>query len=151
MGNTCTFIQAQAGEGCFALAQRCNITQDQLEQYNSASKFCDNIQASQYVCCSAGNLPDFSPKAYDNGTCFTYDVQAGDSCFSIASAAQLKADKLNDVNNQTWGWMGCDGLQAGQRICLSEGNPAFPPPISGAVCGPQVRQAARAWGFEGPL
>ena len=68
MGGTCSYIQANAGDGCWALAQRCSITQDQLTQYNTEPNFCNNVQNKQYVCCSAGSLPDFSPKPYDNGT-----------------------------------------------------------------------------------
>jgi chitinase len=142
MGSSCSYIQAQAGEGCWALAQRCqNITQAQLIQYNNAPDFCNNLEVGQYVCCTAGALPSFSPKPSDNGTCFIYTVQDGDSCSAIAMANHLTVDKLNNFNNQTWGWTGCSDLQAGQRICLSSGTPPFPAPIQGAVCGPQVSRS----------
>ncbi|KAJ5745883.1 glycoside hydrolase [Penicillium odoratum] len=36
------------------------------------------------------------------------------------------------------GWLGCDDLQAGENICLSEGEPPFPSAVESAVCGPQV-------------
>ncbi len=138
MGATCSYIQAQAGDGCWALAQRCGITQDQLTQYNTAPNFCNTVQDKQYVCCSAGSLPDFSPKPYDNGTCYTYIVQHGDLCSTIASANLMSADDIPIYNSQAWGWQGCNDLQFGQRICLSSGIPPFPAPVEGNLCGPQV-------------
>lgn len=138
MGNTCTSIQANAGDGCWAIAQRCGITQDQLLQYNTAPDFCNTIQVDQWVCCSAGSLPDFSPQPYSNGTCYTYAAQDGDTCYSIATANQVTVDKITQVNGQAWGWTGCTGLQIGQRICLSTGTPPFPAPVENAACGPQV-------------
>ncbi|KAK3938836.1 glycoside hydrolase superfamily [Diplogelasinospora grovesii] len=146
MGNTCTYIQAQAGDGCWALAQRCGITQDQLQQYNTAHNFCNTIQVGEYVCCSAGSLPDFSPKPYSNGTCYTYTAQPGDTCYAIATANRMTVDKITQVNNLTWGWTGCSGLQIGQRICLSGGTPPFPAPVANAVCGPQVPGTVPATG-----
>jgi chitinase len=136
--NTCSYLQAQAGSGCWSLAQQCNITLDQLSQYNTATNFCDTIQVGQYVCCSAGFLPDFSPQPSSDGSCYTYVVQSGDTCGSIAQANQMNADKITNVNNQTWGWSGCTGLLAGQRICLSDGTPPFPEGVPSAICGPQV-------------
>jgi chitinase len=138
MGQTCTYEKAQANDGCWALAQRCGITQDQLVQYNTAPNFCNTIQVGQAVCCSAGSPPDFSPQPYSNGTCFTYTAQLNDTCDSIATAYLTTIDKISQASNKTWGWTGCTGLQAGQRICLSEGTPPFPATIPNAVCGPQV-------------
>ncbi|KAM0454299.1 hypothetical protein ACHAPV_008378 [Trichoderma viride] len=50
---TCTYIQAQSGDGCFSLAQRCDITQAQLESYNGGASFCNKaIQLNQYDFCT---------------------------------------------------------------------------------------------------
>lgn len=138
MGSTCNYAQVQAGEGCFALARSCSITQDQLQQYNTAANFCSSLQPGQYVCCSPGDHPDFAPKPNANGTCYVYITQAGDSCSAVAAAHQTTVDNITSFNSQTWGWSGCSGLQVEQRICLSEGTPPFPSPVQGAVCGPQV-------------
>lgn len=138
MGATCSYIQAQAGDGCWSLAQRCGISEANLTTYNSAPNFCSDIKVGQYICCSAGSLPDFAPKPYANGTCYTYAVKSGDTCSAIATANQMKEIVISTVNNETWGWAGCQDLQVGQRICLSTGTPPFPAPVSGTVCGPQV-------------
>jgi chitinase len=134
----CSYLQAQVGDTCLSLSQGCNITLYQLTQDNPVLN-CDAIQVNQYVCCSAGYLPDFSPKPYSNGTCYTYTVQPGDSCSSIAQANQISSeDTINNVNSQTWGWSGCANLLASQTICLSDGIPPFPSSIQNAECGPQV-------------
>lgn len=88
---------------------------------------------------ASGNLPDFTPSQYSNGTCYTYVVAHGDTCFSLAgSHGSLTVDDINDYNSNTWGWYGCDDLQAKQAICLSKGTPPRPAPIKNAECGPQV-------------
>ena len=104
-------------------------------------KFCNIVLKNQTVCCSAGSLPDFSPKPYPNGTCYTYVVNPDDTCYSIATANQMNASNIPIYNTQSWGWQGCNPLQKGQKICLSSGTPPFPAPVSGVVCGPQVRSS----------
>lgn len=52
---------------------------------------CAALQVGQYVCCTPGALPDFSPKPYANGTCYTHTVQSGDTCGAIAASYQMKA------------------------------------------------------------
>jgi chitinase len=37
---TCKYTQMQSGDGCWALADRCGITQAQLEGFNGGSSFC---------------------------------------------------------------------------------------------------------------
>ncbi|KAI8966243.1 class 5 chitinase 1 [Daldinia sp. FL1419] len=135
---TCKYIQAKPGDGCWALARRCGITEEQLESYNGGASFCDSMTIGQYVCCSSGSLPDFSPQPVD-GKCYAYTIQAQDTCASVAEAHNImKVAVIEDNNNQTWGWMGCSDLQIGQNICLSPGSPPFPVNIPNAVCGPQV-------------
>lgn len=139
MSDVCSYIQAHAGDGCWSLAQRCGISQQDLTSYNPAPNFCNNILADQYVCCSEGSLPDFSPKPDDDGNCYVYVIKQDDTCLDIAKANKMDADKIPDYNNLTWGWTGCNMLQRGQKICLSEGMPPFPSPADGVNCGPQVR------------
>lgn len=138
MSDVCKFIQVQANDGCWALADRCGITQAELTKYNTADGFCDNLIVDQYVCCSEGSLPDFSPKPDEDGNCYVYVIQQDDTCDEIAKANKMDSDKIADYNSLTWGWRGCNGLQRGQAICLSEGMPPFPEPVDGNVCGPQV-------------
>ncbi|GAM87637.1 hypothetical protein ANO11243_056640 [Dothideomycetidae sp. 11243] len=139
---SCKYVQAQAGDGCWSLAQRCGITQAQVQQYNGGASFCSSVIVGQYVCCSPGSPPDFSPKP-TNGQCFPYTVQSGDSCYTIAQAHQMKVDGIQNNNAQTWGWMGCSSLWVGMKICLSSGNPPFPANVPNALCGPQINNTAQ--------
>ncbi|OBT51727.1 hypothetical protein VE04_08607 [Pseudogymnoascus sp. 24MN13] len=136
---TCKYTQAGAGDGCYALAARCAITQAQLESYNGGASFCTKpIILNQYVCCSAGTLPDFSPKPGADGSCFSYTILQHDICNTIATAHHTTTANIEAVNKNTWGWMGCGDLQLGQHICLSTGTPPMPAPVAGTICGPQV-------------
>ncbi|KAJ5765052.1 glycoside hydrolase [Penicillium odoratum] len=138
VSSTCSYIQVDSGDGCWSLANRCGITEDELTTYNTATDFCNDLEANQYICCSEGTLPDFSPKPYSNGTCYTYTVQSGDTCEAIAKAELMDEDKISGYNNETWGWSGCSDLILGQRICLSNGTAPFPSALESALCGPQV-------------
>ncbi|KAJ5662800.1 hypothetical protein N7507_003531 [Penicillium longicatenatum] len=138
MSGVCNYIQVQADDGCWALADRCGITQATLTKYNPSNGFCDNLILDQYVCCSAGSLPDFSPQPDDDGNCFVYVVKEKDLCDTIATAHKMDKAKIPDYNELTWGWMGCGNLQIGGKICLSKGTPPFPSPVDGNACGPQV-------------
>ena len=125
MGNTCSYTQVAPNEGCWDIWTRCNITQAQLLEYNGADLCTNGLKVDQYVCCSPGNLPDFSPQPYENGTCYTYTAVKGDNCWNIAEAHHIdpRSTALEDRNANTWGWAGCAGLQEGARMCLSTGNP----------------------------
>ncbi|KAH7091198.1 glycoside hydrolase superfamily [Paraphoma chrysanthemicola] len=119
---TCKYTQAVAGDGCWAMANRCGISQDQLKQYNGGkSNFCDLIIKGEYYCCSAGNLPDFSPQPNGDGTCKTHKVMSTD-----------------DRNKNTWGWQGCQYLIPNQLLCISTGAPPLPASDPLATCGPTV-------------
>ncbi|KAI0191619.1 hypothetical protein F4808DRAFT_476023 [Astrocystis sublimbata] len=138
MSGVCKYIQVGSGDGCWSLAQRCGISQDDLVKYNpTPSNFCNTLEKDQYVCCSKGSLPDFSPKPDSSGNCFIYVVQSGDTCTDIAKANKMKADKIDEYNKLTWGYTGCNDLQEKGKICLSSGKPPFPSAVDGAVCGPQ--------------
>jgi chitinase len=141
---TCSYTQAQSGEGCWALENRCNITEAQLLQYNNNPKLCDVgvLQAGQYVCCNPGSLPDFSPQPNPDGSCKTTTFN-GDLCGVIAQKNQMTVDQIEQRNKNTWGWAGCNFLQPNQVFCLSEGSPPMPPPLSNAVCGPQVNNTKK--------
>lgn len=138
---TCSYIKAEPGNGCWALASRCGISQADLTKFNptgDGSNFCTRVQIGQFVCCSAGSLPDFSPQPNANGSCSVYTVQKGDLCYLVASANNMTTQQIEERNKHTWGWSGCNYLMVGQRVCLSVGDPPMPASIPGAVCGPQV-------------
>lgn len=134
----CRSIQVVAGDSCASLATRCNIPGPDITKYNTAPNFCATLQPGQHICCSAGTLPDFTPKPNPDGSCATATVNADDTCFGIASANGLTVDQLNDFNKNTWAWNGCASLWVGTIICLSTGTPPMPAPIANTVCGPQV-------------
>ncbi|KAF9894255.1 hypothetical protein FE257_007757 [Aspergillus nanangensis] len=73
----------------------------------------------------------------EDGSCASYSIQKDDGYNAIAKKNHITKDKIEKLNKDTWGWAGCDNLQANQRICLSEGEPPMPAPLPNAVCGPQ--------------
>ena len=135
---TCQTIQVASGDSCASLANSCGITPADFTKYNPDGSLCSSLQPGQHVCCSAGQMPDFSPKPDPDGMCASIVVQPGDSCSEIASSNSINQKDLENFNKNTWGWMGCESLQAQQRICLSKGDPPMPAAINNAVCGPQV-------------
>ncbi|KAL1954115.1 hypothetical protein VTO42DRAFT_1739 [Malbranchea cinnamomea] len=141
---TCKTEQVVSGDSCGTLAARCGITGAKFEEYNNdVPNLCSTLAVGQYVCCTPGELPDMRPKPNPDGSCATYYVVSGDSCSQIAAAHGLKVDDIEDFNEETWGFTGCNNLMAEMTICLSEGSPPMPAPISNAICGPQVRGTAR--------
>ncbi|CAN9331814.1 unnamed protein product [Alternaria alternata] len=82
-------------------------------------------------------LVKIRPKKNADGSCFSYDIKDGDGCWALADANYLTTKGIEDLNKNTWGFAGCDNLQPGQKICLSDGEPPMPNPIENAVCGPQ--------------
>jgi len=134
----CTTVQVVSMDTCTTLAGECGITPAQFTVFNPSTTLCSSLTAGQHVCCSAGTLPDFSPKPFANGTCANMFVESGTDCSTIAATNSLTVTQLEGFNNLTWGFMGCGDLQAGQYICLSSGSPPMPAVVSNAVCGPQV-------------
>ncbi|OBT85922.1 hypothetical protein VE02_04509 [Pseudogymnoascus sp. 03VT05] len=134
----CRTTQVIAGSSCASLATKCGISGNDFTSYNSDPNLCSTLQAGQYVCCSAGTLPDLSPKPQSDGTCASYVVQSGDYCSLIAASNSISIDNIESFNKDTWGWSGCDNLLPGVNMCLSTGDPPIPAPMDGAICGPQV-------------
>lgn len=139
MGTTCSTIRVQAGDSCTSLAAQCGINATDFDDYIPQANLCLTLTPGQPVCCSSGSLPNYAPQPYANGSCATYLVQSGDYCTELAATYYpLTVEEIDSYNNNTWGWLGCTDLQAGQNICLSTGTPPFPAPVANAVCGPQV-------------
>ncbi|KAJ5100662.1 glycoside hydrolase [Penicillium angulare] len=139
LGSTCKYITANADDGCYNLAQRCDISQDKLTTYNTADNFCNNVLAGDYVCCSEGSLPDFSPKKNSDGSCHSYTVKQDEVCSDIEDDNKMKRGTIEKYNKNTWGWAGCTEMQKEAKICLSDGTPPFPSSTDDALCGPQVK------------
>lgn len=136
--DTCSYTQVAEGASCSSLAIDCGISGEDFLTYNPDSTLCSTLAIGQYVCCSSGDLPDFSPQPNANGTCATYLIQSGDYCSKLSGEYSVSIEEIESYNTQTWGWLGCDNLQAGYSVCLSSGDPPMPPPVSNAICGPQV-------------
>ncbi|CAO3628090.1 unnamed protein product [Cunninghamella echinulata] len=130
---SCNYITQQPNQYCWDLAQACQITADQLYQYNPNLKTdCSGLIAGQKVCCTSGGL---APSPNPDGSCAVYKAQAGDYCNKIAADHGLSVDQLLQYNQQTWGWLGCENLQLDMNICISSGTPPRPTPDPTATCG----------------
>ncbi|KAL2131058.1 hypothetical protein VTI74DRAFT_5597 [Chaetomium olivicolor] len=103
MGNTCSYILVQPGDGCGSLATRCGITGVEFAQYNPSSTLCSTLVPGQPVCCSSGLLPKLAPQPSSDGTYATHNVQTGDSCWDISSKNYITIDNIEQWNLQTWG------------------------------------------------
>ena len=133
----CSTTRVANGDNCAALASRCGISYSSFLEYNPDEDLCKTLVPGQPVCCSPGPLPDIRRRASDDGTCATHYVEIGDNCSDLAAANGLTQKDIEKFNNgTTWGWNGCNDLNAGIYICLSKGDPPMPAPISNAVCGP---------------
>ncbi|KAL2127503.1 hypothetical protein VTI74DRAFT_10626 [Chaetomium olivicolor] len=131
----CRTVQVAQGEGCAELAVKCGISGADFTKYNPG--ICGSLKPKQHVCCSSGSLPDLRPKPNADGSCFSYQVQKDDNCDNLAAEYGLTKEEIDDLNQKTWGWSGCNPLFEKTIICLSKGSPPFPAPIPNAVCGPQ--------------
>lgn len=109
----CKTIQVKEGDDCGKLATRCEISPAKFTKYNPSKTLCSSLLAGQHVCCSAGTLPDFSPKPNKDGTCAVHTVQNNDDCSKIAGENSISKGDIDDWNQKTWAWMGCSSLQVG--------------------------------------
>lgn len=136
--STCKTIQVASGDSCASLASKCGISGADFTKFNPQKDLCSTLAVGQHVCCSSGSLPDLSPKPNKDGSCATHSVTAGEYCSAIAAKYSVKVSDLESFNNKTWGWMGCDDLEADFVMCVSKGSPPMPAIIPSAVCGPQA-------------
>jgi chitinase len=141
--DTCTAIQVHGGDTCTSLATECGITTAELTTYNPSSTPCTTaLTVGEWICCTSGSAPDYTPSPDADGTCYSYTVKEGDDCSALAATYTITVDDIESYNLDTWGWMGCGLLFADMNICLSSGYAPMPAVISNAVCGPQVNGTA---------
>lgn len=114
----CDFIQIEPAQGCDTLAERCNITVAELEEYNPRDSFCTTIRIGERVCCTAGELPAIEPNP--DGTCKEITVQDGDNCDMMAAECDISLPELLEFNNG--GTDFCGNLRPGQRLCCTPGD-----------------------------
>ncbi|KAF4170541.1 hypothetical protein CNMCM8927_004533 [Aspergillus lentulus] len=96
----CQTTSVNPGDGCWALADRCKITDAKLKEYNPRPNFCNTLVAGEKVCCSSGTLPDTVPPGNPDGTCKTRQVVGGDICGSLASKCGLSLQDFYKVNTE---------------------------------------------------
>ncbi|KAH7317094.1 putative glycosyl hydrolase, family 18 [Stachybotrys elegans] len=121
----CRTTKVQSGDGCWALADRCKITQDNLKKYNPRNKFCDTLVVGELVCCSAGTLPSTIPPGNSDGTCKIRRVVKDDTCTTLASKCGLSGNDFMKVNAKK---DLCSTLIVGQPVCCSQGKLPYNPP-----------------------
>ncbi|RYP66167.1 hypothetical protein DL771_007943 [Monosporascus sp. 5C6A] len=114
----CRTVKVKAGDGCWAVADRCKISQSDLKQYNRAN-LCSTLIVDEVVCCSSGTLPSTLPPGNADGTCKIRAVISGDSCGSLASKCGISAADFMKVNPKP---NLCSTLAEGQRVCCSKGK-----------------------------
>ncbi|KAL0930175.1 glycoside hydrolase family 18 protein [Colletotrichum truncatum] len=114
----CKFTTVQAGEGCYAVAQRCGISQTQLQNFNRAN-LCNSLVREERVCCGSGTLPSTLPSGNSDGTCKTRQVVLGDDCGSLANKCGISGDDFTKANTKTGL---CSSLAEGQHVCCSQGK-----------------------------
>jgi hypothetical protein len=114
----CRTASVQSGDGCWAVADRCGISQTDLEKYNRAN-LCNTLVKDERVCCNSGTLPSTLPGGNSDGTCKTREVVSGDNCGSLASKCGVSADDFMKVNTKR---NLCSSLAEGQRVCCSDGK-----------------------------
>jgi len=143
---TCKTLKVVDGDDCWKFAtQRCQpaIEPAQLYKFNGGSdEFCKTLAAGKALCCTKGTKPDLRPKKNADGSCFWVSVPDGQGCNALTGPYDLTTEDLDKFNiGKTWGWQGCELLQKKQRVCLSDGTPPLPEPITEKQlqCGPQVQ------------
>jgi hypothetical protein len=114
----CRTASVQSGDGCWAVANRCGISQTDLEKYNRANLY-NTLVKDERVCCNSGTLSSTLPASNSDGTCKTREVASGDSCGSLASKCGVSADDFMKVNTKS---NLCSSLAEGQRVCCSKGK-----------------------------
>ncbi|KAK4449031.1 hypothetical protein QBC34DRAFT_463610 [Podospora aff. communis PSN243] len=142
---TCKILRVREGDDCYKFAtERCQpgIELAQLYKFNNMTEAnCKDLGIGKPLCCSKGTKPDMRPKKNADGSCFWVAVPPGQGCNALTGPYDLTEDELDKLNvGKTWGWQGCNALQANQRVCLSDGNPPLPEPVTDKPlqCGPQV-------------
>ncbi|KAL8393756.1 hypothetical protein RB595_003486 [Gaeumannomyces hyphopodioides] len=115
----CRTAKVSPGDGCWALAQACGVSQSDLTRFNPRNNFCNTLIAGETICCSQGTLPDTTPPPNSDGTCKTQTVVAGDSCGSLASKCGINPNDFTKYNPKEGL---CANLMEGQHICCGRGN-----------------------------
>jgi hypothetical protein len=160
----CTPYKIVSKDTCDGIAKKCGISTSDLYKYNGSpsgsNAFCSTLGIGDYLCCSAGTMPDMvgrriflpfgpfvslrggtdivgkDPKPNPDGSCKYIQVDGGDTCSSIADSkcGGIKLEQLYKFNNLTE--EKCRGIKAKQPICCSLGTKPVltPQPNSDGSC-----------------
>lgn len=115
----CRTATVHAGDGCWAVADRCKISNNDLINYNPRPNLCRTLAADEKVCCSPGTLPSSLGPGKPDGTCETRRVERGDGCGSLASKCGISPRDFMAVNTKA---NLCSGLAIGQHVCCTRGE-----------------------------
>ncbi|KAI4700360.1 hypothetical protein J4E89_011002 [Alternaria sp. Ai002NY15] len=128
----CKTATVRSGDGCYAIADRCGISQTNLEKYNRAN-LCTTLVKDEVVCCSSGTLPSTLPSGNTDGTCKTREVVEKDDCGSLAAKCGISANDFMKANTKT---NLCSNLMPGQKVCCTAGKypDLKPKPDAGGNC-----------------
>ncbi len=110
--NTTSTHTVVAGDTLFAIAQRNNVTVNQLRQWNNLQT--DIIRVGQVLRLSASTTSDHSTVESTSNTTSIHTVVAGDTLFTIAQRNGVTVNQLRQWNN-----LQTDVLQIGQVLQLS--------------------------------
>ncbi|KAH7415918.1 hypothetical protein KP509_14G066400 [Ceratopteris richardii] len=112
----CTTYTVKSGDTCYAISQDNGISLSNFESWNPGID-CNDLQIGQVVCISQPTSS--SPTS---GSCTTYTVQSGDTCYAISQANGIS---LSDFESWNPG-IDCNNLQIGQVVCISEPSGSSP-------------------------
>ena len=115
----CRTTKVQSGDGCYAVAERCGISQSDLTKYNTRTNFCNTLAVDEIVCCSSGTLPDTTPPANSDGTCQTRRIEKGDECSSLAAKCGITPAQFTTFNPDS---SLCSTLAPGGIVCCGKGT-----------------------------
>jgi hypothetical protein len=151
----CFHVDVKNGDLCSTIAQKFQITVEQLVKYNKDRNLnCSLLAINTRLCVSLGTYPSRRPvQTNPNSPCVfqTADPDNFYNCATIAAAYDVTVQEIDEWNQKTWQFKGCaKGLDLDQRICVSPGTPASPPKLDldKVQCGAQHPDPTK---FECPL
>lgn len=132
---TCSYLTVVTDDTCPSLVKRCSISSSEFVKYNPKTSLCSTLKAGDYICCSAGDLPQAglpTPKPGADGVCATYLIGNGDTCDVLSKRYGVTIDDIEKWNKgKTWAWTVCKDMLFGYNMCLSDGFAPMPPSQQG--------------------
>lgn len=132
---TCYYLRIESG---MDLASATGVTTDAIELYNTNLNF-NNLAVGTPICYSVGSEPNFKPNENNDGSCYVYTIQPGDTCAAVAATYYpLTLEEINEYNTDNYAWKGCNDFLINDKMCLSSGTPPRPISDPNAECGPHA-------------